>query len=52
MKKAFALQKRFPFLNKQYWHIWDIKVWNFNERLTNNIVSFEQPGRDDFASAA
>ena len=30
--------------NKKYWHIWDITVWNFNETLTNDIVSFEQPG--------
>ena len=32
------------FFRKNYWHIWDINVWNFNETLTNDIVSFEQPG--------
>ena len=32
------------FFNKKYWHIWDINCWNFNVTLTNNIVSFEQPG--------
>ena len=29
---------------REYWHIWDINVWNFNEALTNNVISFEQPG--------
>ena len=32
------------FFNKKYWHIWDINVWNFNETLTNDVVSFEQAG--------
>ena len=32
------------FLNKKYWHIWDINVWNLNETSTNNVFSFEQPG--------
>ena len=32
------------FFNKKYWGIWDINVWNFNVLLTNNVVSFEQPG--------
>ena len=32
------------FFNTKYWHIWDINVWNFNVSLTNNVVSFEQPG--------
>ena len=22
------------------------EVWNFNETLTNNVISFEQPGPD------
>ena len=30
------------FFNKKYWHIWDINIWNFNETLTNDVVSFEQ----------
>ena len=29
------------FSNKKYWQILDIK---FNEKLTNDVVSFEQPG--------
>ena len=32
------------FFNKKYWYISDINNRNFNETLTNNIVSFEQPG--------
>ena len=34
------------FFNKKYWNIWDINIWNFNDTLTNNVVSFEQPGPD------
>ena len=44
MREAFALQKLLPFFQQKYWHIWDISVWNFNESLTNDVVSFEQPG--------
>ena len=32
------------FFNKKYWRILDISIRNFNETLTNDIVSFEQPG--------
>ena len=32
--------------NKKIWCICDIKVWNFIETLTNDVVSFEQPGPD------
>ena len=32
------------FSNEKYWHIWNINVWNFNDTLTNNVVSFEQLG--------
>ena len=32
------------FFNKKYWQILDINVGKFNETLTNNVVSFEQPG--------
>ena len=39
--KSFSI-----FSNKKYWHISDIYVWNFNETLTNDIVSFEQLGQD------
>ena len=28
------------FFNKKYWHIWDINAWNFNDTLTNDVVSF------------
>ena len=30
--------------DKKYWNISDISIWNFNEMLTNNVVSFEQLG--------
>ena len=43
MRKAFHM-----FFNKKYWRIWDIKVWNFNETLTNDVDSFEQPGPDQY----
>ena len=32
------------FFNKKYWETSDLNVWNFNETLTNDVVSFEQPG--------
>ena len=35
------------FFNKKYWRIWDINAWNFNDTLTNDAVSFEQPGPDE-----
>ena len=38
------MQKLLPFFNKKYWHIWEINFSEFNETLTNNVVSFEQPG--------
>ena len=41
---AFALQKLLTFFRQKYWRISDINVWNFNETLTNDVVSFEQPG--------
>ena len=44
MREAFALQKLYTFFNKKYRLIWDINVWNFNETLTNDVVSFEQQG--------
>ena len=34
------------FFNKKYRLIWDINVWNFNDTLTNDVISFEQPGPD------
>ena len=48
MREAFALLlqcKSFShFFNKKYWQISDINVLNFNDMLTNDVVSFEQPG--------
>ena len=44
MREAFALQKLLTFFQQKYWRIWDINIWNFNETLTNDVVSFEQPG--------
>ena len=42
MRKAFA---RFShFFQQKYWRIFDINVLNFNETLTNDIISFEHPG--------
>ena len=46
IREAFALQKLLTFFQHKYWHIWDINVWNFNETLTNDVISFEQPGPD------
>ena len=47
MREAFAVQKLLEFFfNKKYWHIRDINIGNFNEMLTNDAVSFEQPGPD------
>ena len=41
MREAFSFSH---FFNQKYWHKSDIIVWNFNETLTNDIVSFEQSG--------
>ena len=41
---AFALQKLFTFFNKKFQHICVSLDVNFNESLTNDIVSFEQLG--------
>ena len=46
MREAFALQSVSQFFIKKYWRILDINVLNFNETLTNDVVSFEQPGPD------
>ena len=43
MREAFALQKLLTFYQQKYWCISDIDVWKFNETLTNDVVSFEQP---------
>ena len=31
---------------QKYWCISDINVWNFNQTLTNDAVSFEKQGLD------
>ena len=54
MREAFALQKQkllhcksfLHFFKKKYQWIWDINIWNFNDTLTNDVVSFEQLGPD------
>ena len=44
IKEAFAPQKLLTFFQQKYWYISDINIWNFNETLTNDVVSFERPG--------
>ena len=41
---AFALQKLLTFFSKKFQHICVSLNVNFNELLTNDIVSFEQLG--------
>ena len=41
MREAFSLQKLLTFFNKDI-GIFE-KFWKFNETLTNNVVSSEQP---------
>ena len=48
MGEAFALQKLLSFFQQKYWHILEINVWNFNETLTNDVVSFEQLGPEKY----
>ena len=43
---AFALQKLLTFFQQKFWHICVSLDLNFNESLTNDIVSFEQLGPD------
>ena len=43
MREAFS-----DFFDKKYWHVLDIHIWNFNEMLTYDIVSFEQPGQEHY----
>ena len=45
-ESSFALQKLLTFFRQKNWHISDISIWNFNETLTNDVFSFEQPGHD------
>ena len=43
-EKLLQCKSFLHFFSKKYWLISDINAWNFNERITNDIVSFEQPG--------
>ena len=38
------MQKLLSFFRQKYLHISDTNVLNFNETLTNDVVSFDQPG--------
>ena len=38
------MQKLLSFFQQKYWTTSDMNVWNFNETLTNDVVSFEQLG--------
>ena len=44
MREAFALQKLLTFFQQKILALLDINVRNFKETLTNDVVSFEQPG--------
>ena len=44
MREAFAVQKFLTIFQQKYWRISDMNILNFNDTLTNDIVSFEQPG--------
>ena len=44
MREAFAVQKLLTFFQQKYWQISDTNVLNFNVTLTNDVISFEQPG--------
>ena len=48
MLVAFALQKLLTFFSKKFQHICVSLDVNFNESLTNDVVSFEQLGPDVF----
>ena len=44
MREAFVLQKLLTFFQQKILMYLRYYIWNFNETLTNNVVSFEQPG--------
>ena len=46
MRAAFAMQKLLTLVQQKYCGILDINVSNFNATLTNDTISFEQPGLD------
>ena len=47
---AFALQKLLTFFSKKFQHICVSLDVNFNESLTNDVISFEQLGPDYYPS--
>ena len=49
MREALALQKLLSIFQQNYCQISDITVWNFNETLTNDVVSFEQQDPDVYS---
>ena len=44
MREPFAVQKLLTFFQQKYRQISDIDILNFNDTLTNDVVSFEKPG--------
>ena len=42
MWESFAVQRILTFFQQKWQCICNINVWNFNETLTNDVVSFEQ----------
>ena len=44
MREAFAMQKLLTNFQQKILADSDIDVWNFNETLTNDVVSFKQLG--------
>ena len=48
MREAFAMQKLLTFIQQKNLAFSDISVRNFKETLTNDVISFEQPGPEYF----
>ena len=40
--RSFCNEKASHIFKQKYWHFWDIRVWNVDEKFTNDIISFEQ----------
>ena len=47
MREAFAMQKPFTFFQQTILAYIRYYICNFNKTLTNEVVSFEQPGPDN-----
>ena len=42
--RSFCIAKAsHNFFNIKYWHISDTNIQNFNEMVTNHVISFEKP---------